>query len=68
LQSEPEGDHLYVGTAISLIPSFHKLTATEKRELDVLIVKWLADPEPSIRLTASDVLGKAGSGVAEAKS
>ena len=58
LRSEPEGDHLYVASALSLIPSFHKLNATEKRELCVLTLKWLADPEPSIRLTASEVLGK----------
>jgi HEAT repeat protein len=58
LQSEPKGDHLYVATAMSLIPSFHNLGTSDKTELFVLTVKQLADPTPYIRLTASQVLGK----------
>jgi HEAT repeat protein len=58
LRSKPKGDHDYMATAMSLIPSFHNLGNSEATELFVLTAKQLADPSPYIRIAASQVLAK----------
>jgi len=45
---------------MSLIPSFHKLTDSDKSELIALTVKRLSDSNSYTRMIASQVLAKIG--------
>jgi HEAT repeat protein len=60
LQSESERDHAFVVNAMSLVPRFHQLPASDEQRLIVLTVKQLEDPDATVRMTASEVLAKVG--------
>jgi HEAT repeat protein len=60
LRSKSESDHLHVATAISLVPWFHQLSASDEQQLISLTVGLLGDPSPFIRITAGQALSKVG--------
>ena len=62
LRKEPQSDfdHFHMAVAMSLIPSFHKLTDSDKSELIALTVKRLGDSNSYTRMIASQVLAKIG--------
>jgi len=60
LRAEPGGDHAHVEAALSLVSSFHNLEPLDEQRLIALTVKLLADPSPSVRMTASQALEQVG--------
>ena len=60
LESRSEGDHEFVVNAMSLVPSFRRVSSQDKRELIMLTARELNDPTPLVRVTASQILEKVG--------